>query len=117
MSFVGPRPLLPVDQPIDSRSRLLVRPGLTGWAQIKGGRHISPADKAALDVWYVRNMSLTLDIKIVFGTLPMLIFGEQATEIPIIHMRRDMPPAAGLQAVWFDNKRSPDSTYVVLVLK
>jgi hypothetical protein len=52
-------------------------------------------------------MSLTLDIKIVFGTLPMLIFGEQATELPIIHMWRDMPPAAGLQAVWFDNKRSP----------
>jgi lipopolysaccharide/colanic/teichoic acid biosynthesis glycosyltransferase len=44
MSFVGPRPLLPVDQPIDSGSRLCVRPGLTGWAQIKGGRQISPAD-------------------------------------------------------------------------
>ena len=107
MSFVGPRPLLPVDQPIDSRSRLLVRPGLTGWAQIKGGRHISPADKAALDVWYVRNMSFTLDIKIVFGTLPLVIFGERATEIPLIHTRRDMHPAEGLQAAWFDNKRSP----------
>ena len=90
MSFVGPRPLLPVDQPIDSGSRLGVRPGLTGWAQIKGGRQISPADKAALDVWYVRNMSLALDVKILLGTVPMLIFGERVTETAIVHARRDM---------------------------
>ena len=94
MSFVGPRPLLPVDQPIDSKSRLLVRPGLTGWAQIKGGRQISPADKAALDVWYVGNMSLTLDLKIMLETVPMLIFGERVTETAIVHARRDMQPAA-----------------------
>jgi lipopolysaccharide/colanic/teichoic acid biosynthesis glycosyltransferase len=90
MSFVGPRPLLPVDQPIDSGSRLGVRPGLTGWAQIKGGRQISPADKAALDVWYVRNMSLALDVKILLGTVPMVIFGERVTETAIVHARRDM---------------------------
>ena len=94
MSFVGPRPLLPVDQPIDSKSRLLVRPGLTGWAQIKGGRQISPDDKAALDVWYVRNMSFMLDLKILLETVPMLIFGERVTETAIIHARRDMQPAA-----------------------
>ena len=94
MSFVGPRPLLPVDQPIDSKSRLLVRPGLTGWAQIKGGRQISPADKATLDVWYVENMSLTLDLKIMLATVPMLIFGERVTETAIVHARRDMQPAA-----------------------
>jgi lipopolysaccharide/colanic/teichoic acid biosynthesis glycosyltransferase len=96
MSLVGPRPLLPVDQPIDSRSRLLVRPGLTGWAQIKGGRQISPADKAVLDVWYVRNMSLALDLKILLGTVPMLIFGERATETAIVHARRDVQLAAGV---------------------
>src|SRR5262249_61992957 len=50
MSFVGPRPLLPVDQPQWQNSRLAVRPGLTGWAQIKGGRDIPPEDKLALDV-------------------------------------------------------------------
>ncbi len=94
MSFVGPRPLLPVDQPIDSRSRLLVRPGLTGWAQIKGGRHISPADKATLDVWYVRNMSLTLDLTIMLKTVPVLISGERVTEMAIVDARRDMQPAA-----------------------
>jgi len=80
MSFVGPRPLLPVDQPTDCAARLVVRPGLTGWAQIKGGRQISPSDKAALDVWYVRNMSLALDLEIILGTVPMLIFGERVTE-------------------------------------
>jgi lipopolysaccharide/colanic/teichoic acid biosynthesis glycosyltransferase len=94
MSFVGPRPLLPVDQPIDSRSRLLVRPGLIGWAQIKGGRQISPDDKAALDVWYVRNMSFMLDLKILLETVPMLIFGERVTETAIIHARRDVQQAA-----------------------
>jgi lipopolysaccharide/colanic/teichoic acid biosynthesis glycosyltransferase len=80
MSFVGPRPLLPVDQPTDCAARLIVRPGLTGWAQIKGGRQISPSDKAALDVWYVRNISLALDLEIVLGTVPMLIFGERVAE-------------------------------------
>ena len=90
MSFVGPRPLLPVDQPIDGRSRLLVRPGLTGWAQIKGGRNISPADKAALDMWYVKNMSLVLDFKILSGTVPMVIFGERVAETTIAHARRDV---------------------------
>jgi lipopolysaccharide/colanic/teichoic acid biosynthesis glycosyltransferase len=90
MSFVGPRPLLAVDQPIDSRSRLLVRPGLTGWAQIKGGRNISPADKAALDMWYVKNMSLALDFKILSGTVPMVIFGERVAETTIAYARRDV---------------------------
>jgi lipopolysaccharide/colanic/teichoic acid biosynthesis glycosyltransferase len=94
MSFVGPRPLLPVDQPIDSKSRLLVRPGLTGWAQIRGGRQISPDDKAALDVWYVRNMSFTLDLKILLETVPILIFGERVTEAAVVHARRDMQRAA-----------------------
>ena len=60
MSFVGPRPLLPIDQPAAYAARLLVRPGLTGCAQVKDGREISAADKAALDVWYVRNASLAL---------------------------------------------------------
>lgn len=93
MSFVGPRPLLPVDQPIDSGARLLVRPGLTGWAQIKGGREISAADKVALDVWYVRNMSLALDLEIVLGTIPMVLFGERITEAAIAEAWRELQVA------------------------
>ena len=55
MSFIGPRPLLPIDQPEDATVRLLVRPGLTGRAQVQGGRAVSPEEKAVLDEWYVRN--------------------------------------------------------------
>ena len=90
MSVVGPRPLLPVDQPIDCAARLVVRPGLTGWAQIKGGREISPSDKAALDVWYVRNMSLALDLEIILGTVPMLIFGERVAVSEVGRAWRDL---------------------------
>jgi lipopolysaccharide/colanic/teichoic acid biosynthesis glycosyltransferase len=75
MSFVGPRPLLPLDQPTWQTSRLLVRPGLTGWAQINGGRAISSEDKAALDVWYIINASLWLDIRILLRTLGIMISG------------------------------------------
>jgi lipopolysaccharide/colanic/teichoic acid biosynthesis glycosyltransferase len=77
MSFVGPRPLLPVDQPQWQHSRLVVRPGLTGWAQVNGGRDISPEDKAALDIWYIVNASLSLDIVILLRTLVMLVLGER----------------------------------------
>lgn len=77
MSFIGPRPLLPVDQPMGASARLLVRPGLTGWAQVKGGRHLTPADKVALDIWYVRNASLAVDIEIVWRTVLMVLRGER----------------------------------------
>jgi lipopolysaccharide/colanic/teichoic acid biosynthesis glycosyltransferase len=73
MSLVGPRPLLSEDQPEDDALRLHVRPGLTGWAQINGGRIISSAEKANLDTWYVRNASLGLDIKILVRTACMVM--------------------------------------------
>jgi lipopolysaccharide/colanic/teichoic acid biosynthesis glycosyltransferase len=84
MSFVGPRPLLPVDQPAEYAARLRVRPGLTGWAQIKGGRHVSAADKAALDLWYVQNASLALDLEILLRTPRMLIVGDRINEAAIV---------------------------------
>jgi lipopolysaccharide/colanic/teichoic acid biosynthesis glycosyltransferase len=78
MSFVGPRPLLPKDQFPALAARLaIIRPGLTGWAQIKGGRTLTPSDKAALDVWYVRNGSLWIDLAIAAGTLRMILLGER----------------------------------------
>ncbi len=83
MSLIGPRPLLPCDQADEYRARLLVRPGVTGWAQVVGGRDISPEDKAALDVWYVRNASLALDLEIAARTIPMMLLGERISR-PLI---------------------------------
>ncbi len=83
MSFVGPRPLLAREQQDAYRARLLVRPGLTGWAQTIGGRTIPFEDKAALDVWYVRNASLTLDIEIALRTIPTVLLGERISS-PLI---------------------------------
>lgn len=76
MSFIGPRPLLPVDQPTTDMSRLLIRPGLTGWAQVSGGRDITPEEKAYLDLWYLRNASIEVDLKICLKTLGVLLKGE-----------------------------------------
>ena len=90
MSFVGPRPLLRVDQPAAFAARLLVRPGLTGWAQVMGGRQVSAVDKAALDVWYVRNASFKLDIEIFARTLPMVLFGERRSRKAIEHAWGDL---------------------------
>jgi len=75
MSFVGPRPLLCVDQPKGHTMRLAVRPGLTGWAQVNGGRNILPEEKAELDVWYIMNASLLLDMKILLRTFSRMILG------------------------------------------
>ena len=57
MSLIGPRPLLPEDQPKNSKLRLLARPGITGWAQVNGGNSLTDDEKGALDEWYVRRAS------------------------------------------------------------
>jgi len=75
MSLIGPRPLLPIDQPSDPRLRLSVRPGITGWAQLNGGTLVSPSEKDALDVWYIKHASLALDLKIAIKTLLFSITG------------------------------------------
>ena len=90
MSFVGPRPLLPIDQSVAHNARLLVRPGLTGWAQVNGGREVSADDKAALDIWYVRNASMALDLKILLRTIPMVIYGERIDLASIDLARREL---------------------------
>jgi lipopolysaccharide/colanic/teichoic acid biosynthesis glycosyltransferase len=93
MSFVGPRPLLPADQPAAYAARLLVRPGLTGLAQVEGGREISASDKAALDVWYVRNASFALDLEILVRTVLMVVFGERVNRDAIRRAWRDLREA------------------------
>lgn len=72
MSIVGPRPLLVKYLPLyneEQRHRHDVRPGLTGWAQVNGRNSITWEDKFRYDVWYVRNISFLLDVKIVFLTV------------------------------------------------
>jgi lipopolysaccharide/colanic/teichoic acid biosynthesis glycosyltransferase len=76
MSLIGPRPLLPHDQPSDSTARLMVRPGITGWAQVNGGKLITPEEKNELDEWYVRNASFWLDLKIIGKTILFMLAGE-----------------------------------------
>jgi len=72
MSLVGPRPLLmeylPLYTPEQAR-RHAVRPGITGWAQVNGRNAITWDEKFRLDVWYVDNASLWLDMKILYLTL------------------------------------------------
>src|SRR5690554_1245926 len=76
MSLVGPRPLLmeylPLYTPKQYR-RHKVRPGVTGWAQINGRNALSWEEKFQLDVWYVNNRSLWLDIKILFLTVKKVV--------------------------------------------
>ncbi|SUA99147.1 Putative colanic biosynthesis UDP-glucose lipid carrier transferase [Pannonibacter phragmitetus] len=72
MSLVGPRPLLMEYLPLYSAEqarRHELRPGLTGWAQVNGRNALSWEDKFKLDVWYVDNHSLWLDLKILLLTL------------------------------------------------
>ena len=79
MSLIGPRPLLPEDQPPNTRIRLLVRPGITGWAQINGGKLVGPHEKEKLDEWYIRNASLWLDLRIALMTLKVLLDSSQVS--------------------------------------
>jgi sugar transferase EpsL len=72
MSLVGPRPLLMEYLPLyspEQAKRHLVRPGITGWAQVHGRNTISWHDKFCLDVWYVENASFIVDMKILCMTL------------------------------------------------
>lgn len=72
MSLVGPRPLLVEYLPLYSKEQMRrheALPGITGWAQINGRNNISWAEKFKLDVWYVDNQSLLLDIKVLFLTI------------------------------------------------
>ena len=72
MSLVGPRPLLPEYLPLYSAEqarRHEVRPGITGWAQVSGRNTISWEERFALDVWYVRNRTLWLDVTILWWTI------------------------------------------------
>lgn len=79
MSLVGPRPLLMEYLPLYSAEqyrRHHVRPGVTGWAQVNGRNSLSWEEKFKLDVWYVDNRNLWLDIRVVFLTLKKVVARE-----------------------------------------
>lgn len=75
MSFIGPRPPLTyhpwnISEYTDEQLRMFeVRPGITGWAQVNGRKHTEWHERIRLNVYYVENMSLFLDIKILFMTV------------------------------------------------
>jgi lipopolysaccharide/colanic/teichoic acid biosynthesis glycosyltransferase len=76
MSLVGPRPLLMEYLPLYDEVQVRrhdARPGVTGWAQINGRNALSWEEKFKLDVWYVDNQSLWLDLKIIFLTIKKVL--------------------------------------------
>ncbi|MFL0357248.1 sugar transferase [Erythrobacter sp. GH1-10] len=82
LAFVGPRPLLPetIEQ-LGARGveRGIVRPGLTGWSQVNGNTLLSLDRKIELDLWYVENRNIWLDLQILMRTFAVMIFGERET--------------------------------------
>ena len=77
MALIGPRPLLPQYlslYSLEQARRHEVRPGITGWAQCHGRNAISWTERFKLDVWYVDNVSLWIDIKVVIITIKKVIF-------------------------------------------
>ena len=79
MSLVGPRPLLPEYLPLyneTQKKRHDVKPGITGWAQVNGRNAITWKKKFELDVWYVENISIILDLKIILKTIGKVIKSE-----------------------------------------
>ena len=84
MSLLGPRPLLPQYLQLYSdfqKQRHNVKPGITGWAQVNGRNAISWQQKFELDVWYVHNISLLLDFKIILLTIKKVCIREGVNSI------------------------------------
>lgn len=76
MSLVGPRPLLMEYLPLYSKEqarRHEVQPGITGWAQVNGRNALSWEEKFKLDLWYVENQSMSLDLKILWLTIKAVL--------------------------------------------
>ena len=91
MSLVGPRPLLMDYLPLYSKQqsrRHEVRPGITGWAQVNGRNALSWEKKFELDVWYVDNRSLALDIKILWMTLGKVLKRDGISQAGEVTMTR-----------------------------
>ena len=106
MSLVGPRPLLMEYLPYYTTrqsKRHNVLPGITGYAQIKGRNALSWEEKFELDLWYINNMSLYLDIKILFETIAVVLSGKGVSAKNHITMPR-------FDAQCSKQKSSPDKS-------
>lgn len=84
MSIIGPRPERAIFYHEFNKeipgfiNRLQVKPGLTGWAQVNGGYDLTPEEKFKLDMYYIENRSLKIDIHILFKTVKVVLTGEGA---------------------------------------
>ncbi len=84
MSLVGPRPLLMEYLPLynaEQARRHEVRPGITGWAQVNGRNAIGWHEKFALDVWYVDNQSLWLDVRVLWLTVRKVLMRDDISAV------------------------------------
>ena len=91
MSLVGPRPLLTEYMPLYNafqRRRHEIRPGITGWAQVNGRNKLSWQEKFELDIWYIDNVSLILDIKILLMTLFKVLKREGINSGDVVTMEK-----------------------------
>jgi len=84
MSLIGPRPERPeltlkfYGEHPEFVNRLIIKPGLTGWAQVNGGYDITSAEKIVFDIYYVKNRSVKLDFRIVLKTIQVIFSGNGA---------------------------------------
>ena len=133
MSFVGPRPERPhfvaeLQEKIRYYSqRLLVKPGITGWAQVRYGYGATVEDaieKLQFDLYYIKNMSFFLDMLIILSTAHKVLFAKVAlhtpskegreTASPRANSRLELPNLGSLTASWlgshgYDKRRRPEA--------
>ena len=100
LNFIGPRPLQPATLTAFGKAgavRGQVRPGLSGWAQVNGNTRLGDTDKLALDIWYIDNRSIALDVRILMLTVRTILFGELVNQKnlaeAVAHLRQRMGTA------------------------
>jgi len=120
MSLVGPRPLLMRYLPYYSEresQRHAVRPGLTGWAQINGRNEVGWNERLEMDVWYVENLSLWLDLKILGLTVVKVLTREKVhvdSRSIILDFDVERKQLAGFDELWCADLSHADLTHAEL---
>jgi len=98
MSLIGPRPLLAETLAAAGalgRKRCTIAPGMTGWAQVNGNARLADADKIALDVWYIDNRSVALDLEILLRTFQVTLVGERPNPLSVRRAHEGHPRRRG----------------------